>query len=279
MALAAPFYRVWEKKQPVMKFLWLWFVVDLAFLTISAGKRQHYIVPLMPAMAILIGILIEDMAFVQKGFTAKKATNTLRSHIVVLIVLAITGPIALIIAGAVKETPLLEAKTNYQLFADAVFLGIIILILAAAVTLLFIKKRPAFGCATVFVGIVILTMISFVRIVIPLDVNRHSRDFSTKVGHLVPPDEKLIAYKWVSSRSVHYVGRVIPVVEDKSAIEKFYEHGGWVLATREYLEELQQVGELRTVYYKEKGELRSQKDVPGALLHKSAPEVANDSQM
>ena len=70
MALAAPFYRVWNKKRPLMQFLWLWFVVDIVFLTISGGKRQHYILPSMPAMAILIGIVIEDMVFIRKAYTS-----------------------------------------------------------------------------------------------------------------------------------------------------------------------------------------------------------------
>ena len=274
MALAAPFYRVWNKKLPAMRFLWLWFVVDLAFITITGGKRQHYILPLMPAMAILIGILIEDMVFVRKAYTQKFATNVLRSHIVVLITGAIAGPIVVLIAGA--RGPIHAAKTNSELLTTAVILGTIAIAIVVAVAVLFARRKPAPACVVVFAGIVVLVMISYVSFFNPLDYNRYSRDFSRKVGEIVPQSGKLMAYEYISNRSVHYFGRVIPVTGDKSGLYKHYEQGGWVVATAGHLEKLQTDGRLRIVYYKEKAERRRQHDAPGALFHKLAPFAGKD---
>ncbi len=274
MALAAPFYKVWNKKQPVMQYLWLWFVVDLAFITITGGKRQHYILPLMPAMAILIGILIEDMVFVRKAYTHKFATNVLRSHIVVIIAGAIAGPIVVLIAGA--GGPIHAAKTNSELLTTAVILGTTAIAMIVAAAVLFAKRKPTSACGVVFAGIVVLVMISYVSFINPLDYNRYSRDFSRKVGGIVPQSGKLMAYEYVSNRSVHYFGRVIPVTGDKSALYRHYEQGGWVVATAGHLEKLQADGGLKMVYYKEKAERRRQQDAPGALFHKSAPFTGKD---
>jgi len=274
MALAAPFYRVWNKKLPAMRFLWLWFVVDMVFITITGGKRQHYMLPLMPAMAILIGILLEDMVFVRKAYTQKFAANVLRSHIAVLIAGAIAGLIVVLIAGA--RGPIHAAKTNSQLLAAAIILSSVMIVLTVVVAVLFARGKPAPACGVVFAGIVVLVMISYVSIMNPLDYNRYSRDFSRKVGQIVPQSGELMAYEYISNRSVHYFGRVIPVTGDKSALYRHYEQGGWVVATAGHLENLQTDGGLRMVYYKEKAERRRQHDAPGALFHKSAPFAGKD---
>ncbi len=260
MALAAPFYRVWNKKQPAMKFLWLWFVVDLAFLTISGGKRQHYILPLMPAMAILIGILIEDMAFVRKAFTLKQAKDVLRNHIVV------------IIAGAIA-LPIYIAATNSQLLADGIILSITTIVITAVVAILFAEEKRALACGTVFAGIAILVMISYVSFINPLEKDRYSKDFAQKIAKTVPQNDRLTAYISVSSKHIHYFGRVIPETNDRTVLYEHYERGDWVLATAGHLEKLTQDGRFREVYYTEKAERRKDGDAPGALFNKSAPKV------
>jgi len=67
VALCAPFFRIWGERREAMKFLWIWFVAGIIFLTIDQGKRQQYILPIMPAMCILIGFVLEDMLFIRKA--------------------------------------------------------------------------------------------------------------------------------------------------------------------------------------------------------------------
>jgi len=264
MALAAPFYRVWNKKQPAMQFLWLWFVVGLGFLTICGGKRQHYIMPLMPAMAILIGILLEDMAFTRKAYTAKYARDVLRNHIVVIVAGAIAGVIYI-------------AKTNPQSTTGAIILGVITTALTAAVAVLFAIRRPAWGCGATFAGISILVMISYVSFINPLDYNKPSRKFSRKVGEIVPQSEKLIAYKSASTRFIHYFGRRVPKVETKSEVNKLYSKECWVVAFGRFLDELLDNEHFEIVYMQENAERHGQDVVGGALLHKSEAAIRSDS--
>jgi 4-amino-4-deoxy-L-arabinose transferase-like glycosyltransferase len=260
MALAAPFYKVWNKKQPAMKFLWLWFVADLAFLTISGGKRQHYILPLMPAMAILIGILIEDMAFVQSAFTLKQAKHVLRNHIIA------------IIAGSVAM-PIYIVATNSQLLAHGIIFSITTIIITAIIAILFVKRKSSFACGTVFAGIAALVMISYVSFINPLEKDRYSKDFAQKLAEIVPKHNKLTAYISVSSKHIHYFGRAIPETTDMTVLYEHYKRGDWVLATADHLEKLNQDSRFRKVYYTKKATHRKNIGSPGALFHKSAPEV------
>ena len=263
MALVAPFYRVWNKKRFLMQFLWLWFVVGIVFLTICGGKRQHYILPLMPAMAILIGILIEDMVFIRKAYDLKFAKTVLVGHFVCLIAFAVAGSVYLI-------------KIYPDMIAEAIILGAATIIFTVAVFVLFAVGRPAAACGTLFGGIVVLVMIGYVTFLNPLDYNRYSRDFSRRLAQIVPQSDNLIAYEYISNRSVHYFGRVIPEITDKSVLYERYEQGDWVVATAGHLEKLETDGKMKTVYYKQKAERRWQHDAPGAMFHKSTPFVAKE---
>jgi len=268
MALAAPFYKTWGKRRQTMQFLWLWFVVDLVFLTLCGGKRQHYILPLMPVMAILTGIIIEDMVFTRKAYTGKYAADVLRTHVTVIIAAAAAGPIVVMIAAA--KGPIHAAKTNSQFLLDAIILATLTIVITAAVAALFAKGKPALACGTIFTGIVVLVMVYYVRLGNPLDYNRYSRNFSKKIATIVPKSDRLIAFEYISNRSVHYFGRVIPQINDKAKLYKHYENGDWIVATAGHLEKLQADGKLKIVYYKEKAERRRQQNAPGALFHKSA---------
>jgi len=92
----------------------------------------------------------------------------------------------------------------------------------------------------------------------------------------VPQSDNLIAYEYISNRSVHYFGRIIPVIKDKSVLYKHYKDGNWVIATVDHLEKLSQDDRFRMVYYREKAELRRRDNASGALFHKSAPFVAKE---
>ncbi len=257
MAMAAPFYKVWNKKRPVMQFLWLWFVVDLVFITITGGKRQHYILPSMPAAVILIGILMEDVIFVQKAYTLKYAKGVLQKHIIVILIIAVVGPVYI-------------AKTNPQLLGDTIILGAVTIAVMAVIATLFVKRKPAYACGALFVSVVVLVMIAYVLFVNPLNYNQPSRQFTQIVVEEVPNSERLIAYKSASTRFIHYFGRRVPEIKSKSEIYSLYDEGCWVVAFGVYLDELLQNGQFEIVYRQEDAERHKGKAVGGALLHKSA---------
>jgi len=257
MAIAAPFFRVWANKRPAMLFLWILFVADFAFLTLSGGKRQHYILPIMPAMAILIGILMEDMVFVLKAYTQKYARDVLRNHIVVVVAGVIAGIVYVI-------------KTNPQLLVGTIILGIVTIVAAAIIAVLFARRKPAFACGAIFAGIVVLVVIAYVVFVNPLNYNQPSRQFTQIVVEKVPTSEKLIAYKSASTRFIHYFGRRVPEIVTKSEVYRLYSEGWWVVAFGRYLDELLQNGQFEIVYMQDNAERHKGKAVDGALLHKSA---------
>jgi 4-amino-4-deoxy-L-arabinose transferase-like glycosyltransferase len=253
-ALAAPFYRVWEKKQPVMQFLWIWFVVGLGFLTITGGKRQHYIIPLMPAMAVLTAILLEDMAFYQKAYANKFSRNFLASHLVLLTI----GFIAL---------PIVIEQLKREVLRETILFSTTGLIAVLAVAGLFRAKKITAAYATVFLVIAVLVMIGYSDFFNPLNYNQPSRKFTQSASQIVPVSKKLVAYKSVSSRFIHYFGRPVPVIETQPEIDELYRKGFWIVAFGKFLDELLDDNPYEVVYKQENAERHSSNVVSGALLH------------
>jgi 4-amino-4-deoxy-L-arabinose transferase-like glycosyltransferase len=257
MALAAPFFKVWREKSGPMWFLWTWFAADMVFITIDGGKRQHYILPLMPAAAILIGILLEDMVFVHKAFVLKQAKDILRYHIVA------------IIAGAVVLT-VYVAEIYRGFLTEAISIAITAVVMAVAITVLFAKGRAAAACGTLFTCIIVLAIISYAVFFEPLDSGRYPMYFSRRLAQIVPATDRLEAYKDISMRNVYYFGRVIPVIADKSKLYDDYQNGDWVVAVGGQLKELTDDGRFRMVYYDKEAELKERNDVGGGLFNKTA---------
>jgi len=266
MALAAPFYKVWKKKQPVMKFLWIWFALDFAFLTIDLGKRQHYILPLIPAMAILIGILLEDMAFTRKVYSPNFVKRTLQSYIVIIIGGTIVGLICV-------------AVLLPQFLPGTIIFSIEALIMTLIVSVFFATGKPNIACGLCFAGIIVWVMIFTSTFSDFLDINSEARNFARKTAQIVPQSDKLAAYGGASTRFVQYFGKVVPVIEDVSTLHERYQQGEWIVATSEHLKDIDNDKSLRKVYYQQRKQ-GLKEDTSGALFHITAPIVkysdAND---
>jgi 4-amino-4-deoxy-L-arabinose transferase-like glycosyltransferase len=265
MALAAPFFRIWGRKRPVMFYLWILFVTDFAFLMLSEGKRQHYIMPIMPALAILTGILIEDMIFIREAYTARQARQILSIHIAAAFLISA----GMVIYCGCAARRFLPAATAMACVGVA---G------AAAVGVLFANKRPGLACTWLFVWLAALIMVDYVGFVIPLDDEASSKRFATAVSQKVPSAGKLVAYKHVSENFINYFGRPVPVVQTESEADSFYQKGCWIIAFGGNMDELLKTERFELVFTDKILFVRHREEsMTGGLFHRKQPEVKNDS--
>jgi len=247
MALGAPFYKVWGQKRKAMFFLWFWFVGDIVIMSISGGKRVHYILPAMPAMAILAAVLLEDLLFVRIAYTKKFAQNFLIIHLVAVSVL--------IVAGFVEQVIIWQ-----WLVAAA--------ILVALTAVLFVKGLKTAGFTTIVAGYLMFSIVIQKNVVVPHSSARYSRVFAGKIAEAVG-DGQLIGYKYVTIRFVHYFGKQVGIVNDISQINEKYRQGEWIVATEPHLKDLEESGQFEVVFKELEAVRRRGKPVSGALFHKS----------
>jgi 4-amino-4-deoxy-L-arabinose transferase-like glycosyltransferase len=237
----------------------------MVFITIDGGKRQHYILPLMPAAAIMIGIILDDIVFIHKAYSLKQAKGILLYHVVAIV----AGAVGLIVYAA---------RVHNVFLSEAVIVAVIATFLTVAIAILFLKDRAAAACGILFTGIIILVIISYAFFFNPLDSDKYPMYFSRRLAQIVPATDRLEAYKDVSMRYVFYFGRVIPVIPDKSQLYDDYEKGDWVVAIGENLKELTDDGRFRMVYYNKKAEVENQKDIAGGLFNKTAAVIKDDGR-
>jgi 4-amino-4-deoxy-L-arabinose transferase-like glycosyltransferase len=263
-AIAAPFCHVWERKRPVMWYLWLWFVLQILIMSISGGKRQHYIFPAMPAFSILAAICLYDMIFEQKAFKLKQVRNFFICHIIVIAAAAI---------GL-----LYWAFTREKLFLlPSIYITMMLLLALGIVIILSLQNKKIAAIVLFFIGYCATLMTVYVYLICPMDYNIPSRIFSTQIGRLVPADKPLIAYNNVSARTIQYVGRIIPEITDYADVYRRYENGQWIIATGSNYKDLIADGRFSTVYYEETAERSGSNDVEGALFHKSGSVKAQET--
>jgi len=81
---------------PDLRFVWVWFVGMLAFFTLSVGKRRAYLLPLRPALAILVAAwLVPAFARWRSGRRPRAMPPAAHAVIGAVTVLALAGVLAL----------------------------------------------------------------------------------------------------------------------------------------------------------------------------------------
>jgi 4-amino-4-deoxy-L-arabinose transferase-like glycosyltransferase len=224
LAIIAPFYQIWEKKREAMFYMWFWFIAGVLVMSVCGGKRQHYILPLMPAMAVLTGIILDDMIFEQKSYSKKFAVFFLAGHLFAIF----AGGTGMII-WAVKKGILLQ----WQILTAGF---IVLAVLFVMVVMFWLGKRY-------FATICLFSSLCLVVIAWPFveetkeDENYIIKDFAQQVSKWAK-DKPIFAYCDVDASFIYYFGRDVPVLYD---IDKTYEScsdGQGVVAADERFEPL-----------------------------------------
>ena len=255
MGLAAPFYKVWAEKRKAMLFLWTWFAVDVAVMSISGGKRMHYILPAMPAMAILVGILLDDMIFANIAYTPQAGRKMLRYHVITASIGAAAGPVI----AAVKRP---------ELLGGVIVISVIALATVGAVVFLFAKGKKYGGCGAIFTGCAALLLGGYTLTATGTNLNEVNKQFALSARKTIAAEGKVAAYGDVTSKFVHYFGRVVPVEKELSRVYASYEEGVWVIAHRNFMEELKKDGRFEMVYYSERAKREGDSIVGGGIFHR-----------
>ncbi len=171
-------------------FLWIWILVPLLFFSLSQSKRPQYILPLMPAIALLVAREVR--------FRAAAISMAVLGAIVAAVPLApqFTKKMDPVIAGPAKEA--------------AVVLGI--LLLAAGLAVTFIEKRE------VAIAALSLPMLAIPLATTPLmkaiGERRSTKSFIAEVSPHVTPQVEIVGVEAFTGSMSFYLRRPITVASD-----------------------------------------------------------------
>ncbi len=240
LALLAPFIKTWsEQKRRLMFFCWIWFVVDVAVMSISGGKRMHYILPAMPALMILVGLVLHEMIFERNIYSLRFQQKLLTGHLVVVAIgaLTLTGLgfyelWARDVSGSLDFIPSTIPPTKL------VVCGVLLAVLGAAVGKAFHQAAPLPYALVLFgsVGIAVaLFCVAFNH-----DYNNPKGRLLRNVGTtLAQTNSNLIFYGKVSPVFVFYFERPVPVVASLEELQQAQFKNRTILAASPWFDELQ----------------------------------------
>jgi 4-amino-4-deoxy-L-arabinose transferase-like glycosyltransferase len=133
-----------DERADASVLLCMWFVFGFALFSFMGTKFHHYIFPAVPPVAMLIGVVLDDMM----GPAAPATGRSLIGYLA-----GMTGGIALMVLGVARMLPgsILGFKPDGKLADPSVVMGAVLAVAGAAVVVIFarmFRSRPPADTAT-----------------------------------------------------------------------------------------------------------------------------------
>ena len=196
-ALAAPFMKRFRAERASLVFLLAWVFGILLLFSAATGKRQHYVLPALPAVALLAGFLLDDLFFVHRWLSRRLAP----------------ARVALVAAAALVGVALQSANMSRQ---DAEGSAVVLLIAAApalalvgAALVLILKGKPAAALAA-FMAALLAGFVA--HSVHPLRAETTSvyKDAALEAKSLAGPAGRVASWGEPDGAVIFYYGADIP---------------------------------------------------------------------
>ena len=205
-----PYRRRWA--DPVVQFFVLWFFSVFLFFTFSDTKRDLYLLPLMPTLALFVGRYFDDLA------TGKIALSAAYQGLAI----AFFGLVA--IAGF--AVPCAAWFVRRDAFA-AVLPTSLVLLLGGSGTVLFLWRRRSLQAAASIAAMMALTVLCAAIWLMPyLENFKSPRLFSQQVNQIVPATLPVYVYADTMNDFNFYMGReIMPILSTPLAVDALLARG------------------------------------------------------
>jgi 4-amino-4-deoxy-L-arabinose transferase-like glycosyltransferase len=210
-AMVYGFSRAMKAKRKEFLFLMIWFIFIFLFFTLSKGKRGLYLLPLFPAVSLMIGKLWEDfISFSMRHF---------RNEWIIIPLYVLMG---VILVGGVAMPWMISVKfPSYFSYS----LPIAFLLVGVAVSLFVFNRFKYYGAIFfLLIGLMAGGFFYALRVVFPL-VNpyKSARFICEEITSRIQPGEKLAIYGDFEPGPFNFYTGIVPirVFEEEEALFNF----------------------------------------------------------
>jgi 4-amino-4-deoxy-L-arabinose transferase-like glycosyltransferase len=202
-----------QLKRPVPQLFVLWFVVVFVFFSISDTKRDLYLLPLLPSMALLVGNYIDDLA---EGRLAESPLYQWMGQLFFGAVIAISLALPFGAWIVRKETFWISLPVA------------VVLTIGGILTMVFIgKRRPLKVVTAVTLLMTLATVCLSIWILRYVDQFKSRRLFSLEVNKIVPATAPLYIYADYMHHFNFYTEReIIPVLFSRGEVAEVFRQPG-----------------------------------------------------
>jgi 4-amino-4-deoxy-L-arabinose transferase-like glycosyltransferase len=183
----------WKRWTRIETLLWCWIASIVVFFSLSAGKQDLYIYPIVPAVAALAGLAIE------RGLTGATSMRWLTGTF------AATGAV-LAAAGAAVLALFVTAGRVYAL-DSALVVGTIGLAGGLASLGLALARRPAASAMTLFAALIAVNWTFVLRVLPEFERYKPVPIFSAALSDRLRPDDVVAHYQVALPSMVYYLRR------------------------------------------------------------------------
>lgn len=194
---------------PQVIFLFLWFWPGFFIFSLTSTKRDYYLLPLYPAMALFVG-------WIWDTYTTESVTPWQQKFFSFSVL-----SIALIILFSAIGFPVFVYYYFPDLLREALMVGFMHLVLGSFIFLLFFKRRfyLAFGGIILTLGVILGSVLT---LVLPkVDPYRTRKDFFQEIS-TIAGSNTLTNYRYNGYDLPFYTKRVVPVIEEPSQLHKLF---------------------------------------------------------
>jgi hypothetical protein len=183
-------------------FVGTWFFVPLIVFSVAAGKRAHYMLPLMPAAAAFAVIALEWLLVATSQRRRLAASWIMFAHAAVFVALAA--------ALAFFSSKLVPGH------ATAAFaLAGILAAGAVAIAILALKDRLASSAGALAVAFTAAFLVAWPTVLADVRSDDSRSQLARRIAEIVPANERLLFFRDVTPALVFYTSRTIPLVDDE----------------------------------------------------------------
>ena len=205
-----------EHQDRLQRLAWTWIFVIVIFFSFSASKRSPYILPVAPAMAILVAGFAER--WLTDGCGRWRARLAQLLHIVLGLVFAAGG--YLLVSGSwIADLPVALERPAQLLGATSLVGGLLVLGASLAQ-----HRRRLIASAALFGTVGAIYLVASAGVLPAANAFKSHRPLSESIKARVATDQPLRGFhewRWRASYSF-YTGRPIPNIESREALREYW---------------------------------------------------------
>jgi len=205
-----------EGERRIDRLAWVWVVAIIFFFSLSRSKRGPYILPVAPAVAILVSAYAERMLFGVLGKMRRRGG------------MAIAGVLGVLLIAA-SAALYSKALDRYPLIGSAGIALVVVLMfggLALLVSLPLQSRQPFALPAALLVFIVSFYMVIGGWVLPAVNVYKSARTFCNEVKAQMEPDQPVRTYRtwqWRASYT-YYMGQALPRIDSDDELRDYWDH-------------------------------------------------------
>jgi 4-amino-4-deoxy-L-arabinose transferase-like glycosyltransferase len=243
LAIYGPLRDRQSRSQDPIRFLLIWVIVTFLFFSLAVSKLETYLLPMFPAVALLIALLWEEL-LTTRHEGLRRGLFWFHLPVVGLSLAAVVY---------VWLYPPLEKSLRYGI--DQPVLYALVLPIAGLLTasLWFLWSRRYAACLAALVGVMVASLVVFTTTLAPTtDPYRSTKQLALNLDPRLPPGAEIVFFRRLRDSALFYTGRGAVVFKDPHDLDRYFadQERAFCLVEDKHLSKLDEIADRFTIVEK-----------------------------